>query len=361
MAQPNKFQMIFMDAGQGDATLIVRPDGQLILVDCGSKKNKNVVSEPIWRTLQDNGIEAKGLLALILTHPDSDHYNLVQDLLIKKNIKITNVYYGGVTAQYSGASYGLMTWLLRPGAETTVHSLGFQHFDHAPRPELSNDDLQVRIVAANVGGWLKTLNKNLNSIVVFISVDSTNFLLMGDSFIATEQFIIARDDKTGGPLKTLLDDGATVLKAGHHGSDTSTGDQWVNWAKPTAAFISSDTQLFSGSSTCVASVIERILGCAAMTDGAESHNYVQYNKISEEHELKPTTSWFFTTLDNLKFDGTVDSKKRRGFMAEGKFWYYTIEADGEQWVGAGEGEHYYTKPSRPRLVADIRAPGRRRR
>jgi hypothetical protein len=32
-------QVIFMDSGQGDATLLVYPDGSLVLIDCGCIKN----------------------------------------------------------------------------------------------------------------------------------------------------------------------------------------------------------------------------------------------------------------------------------------------------------------------------------
>ena len=61
-------RIIFMDAGQGDATLIIRDDGQMILIDCGSQLNKNIVTKPMKEILENTGVIKNGLLALILAH-----------------------------------------------------------------------------------------------------------------------------------------------------------------------------------------------------------------------------------------------------------------------------------------------------
>lgn len=46
------FTVIFVDAGQGDATLLEYPDGSLDLVDCGSKKNWSVAHDQIAMIFQ---------------------------------------------------------------------------------------------------------------------------------------------------------------------------------------------------------------------------------------------------------------------------------------------------------------------
>jgi beta-lactamase superfamily II metal-dependent hydrolase len=338
-----------MDAGQGDATLIVRSDGALILIDCGSMFNKGVVDKPIWDTLKDNGIESKGLLGLIITHPDNDHYSLVDALIRKNGIVVKNLYYGGDASHYKVDSLG--AWLANPGGSTKVHALGDQHFDPNPRSELSGAGIDVRIVAANLAGKAHEA-PNLNSVVVFVTCGSTTFLLMGDSFVENEREIIALDKKAGSPLATLLAKGDSVLKVGHHGSDTSTCDEWVAWAQPTAAFISSDTQLFGkfGTSTCLKTVIDRLLnltdkaGNPVLAEGGNNnnHSYAYYDKNTQRHEMTNTTRWLYTSLVNLRDTGEKDNKGRALFTADGLSWYYTIE-NGVESVGPASGRSSVSK------------------
>jgi hypothetical protein len=47
-------QVIFMDAGQGDATLLIYPDGSLVLVDCGCIMNNGVVTKGIKTLLEEH-------------------------------------------------------------------------------------------------------------------------------------------------------------------------------------------------------------------------------------------------------------------------------------------------------------------
>ncbi|MET1112241.1 MAG: hypothetical protein ABWX67_12010 [Allosphingosinicella sp.] len=330
-------QIIFMDAGQGDATLIALPDGQYILIDCGSKKNKNIVSLTIEEIFKNTIYKKKSLLALIITHPDGDQYTLIKQLIMDMKISIGHLYYGGAASQYTGLS----GWLANP-SPTTHHPIGPQHFSAAARAELSVGGMEVRIVAGNVGSGGSDSDPNLNSLVVAVSYKGLNFLLMGDSFKSTEEHIMVQDKANGGPLAKLLANGQTILKAGHHGSDSSTGGAWLTWCQPTAAFISSDTRSYgpAGTSTCVDIVINRILNLEkdkkpVVFDGSGKHDYVQYNTTSLRHEAIPTTRWFWTTLNKLVLTGAKDSAGKELFSSEGVSWYYTIDATGQSHVGAG--------------------------
>lgn len=338
-------KILFMDAGQGDATLIIRPDGKFIMVDCGAKLNHTIVSVTLDGTLEMYGVYKTGLLALILTHPDDDHYNLVTQLLIDKNVRIDHVYYGGDKSHYTVNQVD--KWLANPFNNATVHDLGDDHFDPSPNKNLSSTDLDVRIVAANLGGRNQKTKKNLNSIVVFVTYDTTTVMLMGDAFKETENSIITYDGINGQPLKTLLGKGHSVLKVGHHGSDTSTSDEWLNWARPRAAFISSDTQLYgaNGTSTCVDTVIDRLLNLQdehkqdVLAHNCPQHNYIRYNKTSKKHEIMPTTRWLFTTLDKIVFYNPplTDNQGRELFKADGGSWCYTMEKNGNRSVSKPEG------------------------
>src|SRR5215217_4372225 len=98
------FEVIFMDAGQGDCTLIVYPDNSLTLVDCGSTKSGKEAFAEIQKVL--NRYLEKNY-NLVLTHPDQDHYNQLRFLAdedyhrelfpndITPRPSFGHVYYGG--------------------------------------------------------------------------------------------------------------------------------------------------------------------------------------------------------------------------------------------------------------------------
>jgi beta-lactamase superfamily II metal-dependent hydrolase len=308
-------QIIFMDAGQGDATLITLGDGESILVDCGSKKNINVVWEGIAANLARTN---KKLKALVLTHPDGDHYNLVKALVIDAGITVGTTYCGGQTSDYRGVDFSKLG---------KVAQLGKCVHDTSPRADLSTfgkaDDVvhDIRIIAANIGDVTDVAQRNLNSIVLFIRYLEFNILLMGDSTTDTEDFIVKADKANGYWLTKMLSNGGTVLKVGHHGSLTSTSEAWVKFTKPQVATISSDTKAFGGVSLPRSTVINRLL--LVIRDKAEPHYYVQYNDSKDVHEAVATTRFLWTTLNKLTFNAD-----RTTFTAKGGDIYYQINTDG---------------------------------
>lgn len=84
------FTFVFVDMGQGDCTLVQCPDGKVVVVDCGSKNQTqvNLLSWPSAVSLLRSWTSGRGnkVEALILTHPDSDHYNKVINLFSASNI-----------------------------------------------------------------------------------------------------------------------------------------------------------------------------------------------------------------------------------------------------------------------------------
>ena len=78
-----EFTFVFVEMGQGDCCMVKCPDGQVLVVDCGSTNmteiNQNYMVEAqellrTWVSSQKNKIAA-----LVLTHPDIDHHNQVVD------------------------------------------------------------------------------------------------------------------------------------------------------------------------------------------------------------------------------------------------------------------------------------------
>jgi len=125
-------QVIFMDAGQGDATLLIYPDGSLVLVDCGCIMNNGVVTKGI-KTLLEEHLAKTGnrLRALVLTHPHQDHYNLVDKLIVKPEVTVDNIFIGGLVDQYQVND--LSVWLTK----NKVLPLADHHLTDIPAAGLS--------------------------------------------------------------------------------------------------------------------------------------------------------------------------------------------------------------------------------
>lgn len=314
------FQLIFMDAGQGDATLIVYPDGSLTLVDCGCKKNKDIVQTQIYKVLTRYlSSTSNRLKNLVLTHPDGDHYNLVAPLL-DTGVTIGAVYYGGQAADYAG----LTSWL-NSHSNAVKFDQGFGSVSVVPG--LSYDgggtkpNVEVRILSANAGDPRVKADANPNSIVLCVTHRDLNIFLMGDSTELTEEFIVKN---LGTNLDKLLENKRSVLKAGHHGSNTSSHQEWIKKIVPQVVFISSDTRTFSGVSIPRSGVIQRILTYGKVHDfgGKFEHKYVQYNDSTDRHQQISTTLALFTTLHLLKFVNDTE------FVAYGTTWYYNVDDSG---------------------------------
>jgi beta-lactamase superfamily II metal-dependent hydrolase len=324
-----------MDAGQGDATLIVYPDGSLVLVDCGCKKNKNIITTEIENVLNAYlATTSNELKALVLTHPDEDHYNLVDELIVQKNVTVKNLFYGGSPSHYGK----IKNWIENSGSGQihSVINLGQGYFNVNPIPQLtyvgSNARYNVygRILAANVSDPKIKTEANANSIVLLLTYTDLNMFLMGDATVQTEDFILGWN-ASNDELTKLLTDRHTMLRAGHHGSNTSTGEDWVKKLNPQVVFISSDTREFNGVSIPRSSVIDRLFANNTLvdiypqkpTDG--DHHYVQYNDRTDVHELIASTKAMCTTLHFLNFTAPTQ------FTAYGTGWYYQIKVAAGRW------------------------------
>jgi competence protein ComEC len=216
----------FIDVGQGDATMIKCPDGQTILVDAGSlggNVEPDAVRDYIIRQLDQNHL---GLDVLVVTHPDTDHYNLLRDVL--DDISIGHIYRVGKKADYNNPT--IWNWLSH-AAGRNVSTLSAGVFDRASHPNnvMSCGDADVWIMSAGISS--SKSRKNAMSIVLMVKYGTFETVLTGDATFATEDVIMGRYSKD------WLD--ADVLKIGHHGSSTtSTQNSWADTVKPKLAIAS---------------------------------------------------------------------------------------------------------------------------
>jgi len=199
----------FIDVGQGDCTLI--QSGELnVLVDGGDKGN----DKKIIAYLRNQNV--KRLDYLIATHPDADHIgslpeiiaayppaNIIMPRLDEKNTPTTQIY------------TRLLEAIRLSGAKVIAAEPGISCAIGEARMEVLAPDKQYS-------------DTNNMSVVLRVTLDKIAYLLMGDAESKSEAALLA----SGASLR------ANVLKAGHHGSKSSTGQAFLAAVGPAAAVIS---------------------------------------------------------------------------------------------------------------------------
>lgn len=211
-ADKNKLEVSFFDVGQGDAALIETAFGQNILIDGGPDGSiipKLQVELPWW----DRKIDL-----LILTHPHDDHVAGLIDVLQKYEVK--KILYTGIT--HDSPAY--LEWL----ALVRDQHIPLIIIDRPQKIIFGADCLFDILYPLESFLGKSTSNLNNSSIVgKFICADKS-ILFTGDAEYEVEAELLAAG----------LDVSAQILKVGHHGSDTSTSEEFAAAVNPETAVIS---------------------------------------------------------------------------------------------------------------------------
>jgi competence protein ComEC len=196
----------FIDVGQGDAIFIQSPNGKTMLVDGGVKgEGTNVVSY-----LREQGIEQ--LDYVVATHPDADHIGGL--IAVLNSISIKHFLDSGKV--HTSQTYEEMISLIsQKNIPYTVPKTG----DHVKLDEA----LDITVLHADEDAS----DNNEASIVLKVVYNNVSFLLTGDAGIDVEEEMLYSEDVS-----------ATVLKAGHHGSNTSSSPAFIAAVDPEAAILS---------------------------------------------------------------------------------------------------------------------------
>ena len=197
-------EVYFIDVGQGDATLIRASNGETLLIDGGRSRTR------IRDRLNTLGIS--DLDAVLATHPDADH--IAGLLEVFDLYEIERFYWNGFVHDTQTFD-NLMDAAQSEGAEISVATRG----DFIPLGDLS---LQV-LHPSTLSG-----DSNVDSIVILLSCGTVEILLTGDAEIPSEEDMLAAG--------VLMD--VDVLKIGHHGSRTSSSNDFLAITSPEIGIIS---------------------------------------------------------------------------------------------------------------------------
>jgi competence protein ComEC len=207
----NRLHVAFLDVGQGDAIFIQTPGGRQLLVD-GGRYPSATLDElgrqmPFW----DRSIDL-----VIATHPDADHIaGLVE---VMERYEVSQLITNGADKASDTAYAAILEAAARRG--TPVHA--------AQEGEMIILDEGVRLEILHSGGSGSDDDRNDGSVVGRLTYGELSVMLTGDAETPAESDIL----QDGRPLRAM------VLKAGHHGANTSSSELFLQAVAPGVVVIS---------------------------------------------------------------------------------------------------------------------------
>jgi len=214
----NSAYVYFLDVGQGDSSLLISPNRRnVVMIDTGGVISFNNES---WKetkrsyTLSYNTISFLKSLGinkidlLILSHGDYDHMGEAINLI--NNLKIEKVVFN--CSEFNKLEKDLINFL---------DQKKIPHYSCIK--ELDIDDNKLYFL--NNGGYG---NENDNSSVIYTNLYNHKFLFMGDAGVEVEEDLIEKYN-----LRDI-----NVLKVGHHGSKTSSSNNFIDEVNPKYSIIS---------------------------------------------------------------------------------------------------------------------------
>ena len=174
----------FISVGQGDCTLI-RDHNKVALIDTGGLTYMDIANDVLVPYLKKKRIYKIDMV--FITHYDYDHYGALEDL--QKTYKVNQIY------DYSSSFPVKM-------GDVTFNNYNYYGEDRS--------------------------EENDKSLVLGFNILNKDFLVMGDAPTYVEKKIIENESSVP----------CDILRVGHHGSNTSTCEEWIKFTTPKEAVIS---------------------------------------------------------------------------------------------------------------------------
>ncbi|KAA0546920.1 MBL fold metallo-hydrolase [Bacillus sp. BGMRC 2118] len=204
--QTPELEVHFLDVGQGDSALVLFPNGKKMLVDGGPRVNGSTVVN----YLRQHNIYELDLV--VSTHPDEDHLGGLLDVLREVNVK---------QVLDSGKSHTTDTY------REYVELLNTKRIPIviAKEGQTIHLDKWVNIDVLNSNNGEE--DNNEASVVLKLTMGKIDYLLAADAEVGAESDMVRDYDLE-----------AEILKAGHHGSFTSSTDPLLQEVKPNVTILS---------------------------------------------------------------------------------------------------------------------------
>ena len=210
--QEGQLRVHFLDVGQGDCILIQTADGRNVLIDAGDVDTADAVADYLLK----NGVHRIDLL--VITHPHSDHIGGLPRILER---------FGVSAVLDPGLPHGSQVYrevLSTIESRRIVYKRAAQGERMGVGSDLTMEVLWPPSDYAVYGDDML----NDGSVVARVQFGDVSFLFAGDIQREAEGRLLA----SGQNLES------TVLKVAHHGSDSSTSNEFLQVVKPAYAVIS---------------------------------------------------------------------------------------------------------------------------
>ncbi len=230
LGQPGPLEVKFLNVGQADAILIRCPDGNhYLLIDSGDTRYPG--SSAAFRAAMNKEFQGKPkpwkITLAVASHPHADHIGSMQWVL--ENFDVDTYVDNGQRNCETTMCANLDRVRKRQvkNNELTYISgkeVGFADLDFCP---LVHVRLMVPWAVHNLS------DTNDRSVVLRLSYEKTSFLFVGDAHTEAEAAMLGDFEE-----QDRKDLHVTVLKVGHHGSDTSSGLPFINAVNPATVVVS---------------------------------------------------------------------------------------------------------------------------
>jgi competence protein ComEC len=212
-----RLHLTMIDVGQGDAMLVTLPNGRTLLVDSGGvsiRGDFDIGDRVIGPALRARGLGRLDYLAI--THGDPDHIGGAASLV--RDFSPGEVW-DGVFVNNHEPSAKLKELVSKRRSAWRALQQG---------DRLDLGDVELRVHHPPLPAWERQKVRNDDSLVIEVRYGQVSMLLTGDIGREVEQALI--------PTLDLLP--IVVLKSPHHGSGTSSSQEFVNALKPRIVVIS---------------------------------------------------------------------------------------------------------------------------
>ena len=220
-ADDEQLKVHYLDVGQADSILVELPNSEVMMIDGGNYGTGDTVVD----YLKQQGIT--NIDYMVNTHPHNDHVGGLIKVMESDAFTVENIYM--TKAVDAVPRFVEFTELLDSRRIEPIEIMaGSVLIDE----KVGDKQLKVRCIAPFK---LVDDNTNNNSIVLKLEYGNISYLFMADAEVEEEQQILA----SGENIK------CDVLKVGHHGSNTSSMQEFINAVKPKAAVMTDDKSVNS--------------------------------------------------------------------------------------------------------------------
>ena len=214
--QPSQnLTIAFIDVGQGDSILVILPNTKTLLIDGGERES----SGKVLATLREHGLSR--IDVIVATHPHADHIGGLIDVI--KNVDVGQVLDSGQVHTTQTFEEILDAIEMKQIPLKSVREGYSINLDPTVKIDVLNPPASLPDGADNEA------EHNGNSVVLKLTYGEFSALLTGDMQEINEARLVFEN-------AIALD--AEVLKAGHHGSRTSSSSPFLNAVTPEVVIIS---------------------------------------------------------------------------------------------------------------------------